>query len=70
MELDLTNSPTEPMIKAARTHGLPPDREAVFLLWVGNECFEGREVENFTVLTARAKQLTQMFMNQDKPCAP
>jgi len=36
-----------------------------FLLWVGNECFEGREVENFMVLAARGKQLAQMFLTQD-----
>lgn len=37
-----------------------------FLLWVGNECFEGREVPDLMVLTARAKQLVQMFLVQDR----
>jgi hypothetical protein len=37
-----------------------------FLLWVGNECFEGREVANFGVLAARAGELVQMFLAQDR----
>jgi len=53
--------------KAALSYGV---KEGVqmsrFLLWVGNECFEGREVSNFMVLTARAKELVQMFLAQDR----
>ena len=56
----------EGLVQAARRHGLPEDREGPFLLWVGNEVFERREVQNFIVLTARAKELTQMFMNQER----
>ena len=57
----------EELEKAARRHGI---KEGVqmsrFLLWVGNECFEGREVSSFMVLTARAKELVQMFLAQDR----
>lgn len=37
-----------------------------FLLWVGNECFEGREVANFGVLAARCPELVPMFLAQDR----
>lgn len=37
-----------------------------FLLWVGNECFEGREVSSFQVLSARAAELVSMFLAQDR----
>ncbi len=64
----------EELEKAARLYGV---KEGVqmsrFLLWIGNECFEGREVANFMVLTARAKELVQMFLAQDRkehPSAP
>lgn len=57
----------EELQKAALSYGV---KEGVqmsrFLLWVGNECFEGREVSNFMVLTARAKELVQMFLAQDR----
>jgi len=56
----------EELEKAARQYGV---KEGVqmsrFLLWIGNECFEGREVANFMVLTARAKELVKMFLAQD-----
>lgn len=56
----------EELEKAALSYGV---KEGVqmsrFLLWIGNECFEGREVANFMVLAARAKELTQMFLAQD-----
>lgn len=41
-----------------------------FLLWIGNECFEGREVANLMVLTARAKELVPMFLVQDRKKFP
>ncbi len=53
------------LLAAARKHGLQPEREGAFLLWVGNEVFQGREVQNFVVLTARARELYLMFRNQD-----
>ncbi len=53
------------LLVEARKHGLKPDRECAFILWVGNEVFEGREVSNFIVLTARARELYLMFRNQD-----
>jgi hypothetical protein len=55
----------EDLLTEARKHGLRGDREAAFLLWVGNEVFEGREVESFQVLTARARELVLMFRNQE-----
>lgn len=55
------------LIAAAQAHGLKEGVETSrFLLWVGNECFEGREVPNFMVLKARAKELVQMFLAQDR----
>jgi hypothetical protein len=56
----------EGFLAEARKHGIRADREGAFLLWVGNECFEGREVQSFQVLTARARQLVLMFRNQDR----
>lgn len=37
-----------------------------FLLWVGNEVFEGREVSSLLVLTARAGELVEQFLAQDR----
>ncbi len=54
------------LLTEARKHGLRSDREAAFLLWVGNEVFEGREVDDFVLLTARVRELTLMFRNQDQ----
>lgn len=52
---------------AALSHGIREGSQmSRFLLWVGNECFEGREVSNFMVLTARARELVQMFLAQDR----
>lgn len=52
---------------AARSFGIEEGSQmSRFLLWVGNECFEGREVSNFKVLAARAKELVQMFQVQDR----
>lgn len=51
---------------AARANGIEEGSQmSRFLLWVGNECFEGREVSNFGVLTARARELVQMFLAAD-----
>lgn len=58
-------TPLDELLIEARKHGLKPDRECAFTLWVGNEVFEGREVPNFMVLTARARELYLMFRNQD-----
>ena len=52
---------------AALCHGIKEGSQmSRFLLWVGSECFEGREVQNFAVLTARAKELVQMFLADEK----
>ena len=52
---------------AARANGVQEGYQmSRFLLWVGNECFEGREVSNFLVLAARGRELAQMFLAQDK----
>lgn len=57
----------EDLEKAALSHGIKEGAQiSRFLLWVGNECFEGREVQDFMVLTARAKELVQMFLVQDR----
>ncbi len=57
----------EELEKAALENGVDPGYQmSRFLLWVGNECFEGREVANFMVLTARARELVQMFLAQDR----
>ena len=51
---------------AAISHGIQEGTQmSRFLLWVGNECFEGREVHNLSVLTARAKELVQMFLVEE-----
>lgn len=68
----------EELEKAARQYGVKEGAQmSRFLLWIGNECFEGREVANFMVLTARAKELVKMFLAQDlkehpqaRPSAP
>lgn len=57
------------LLVEARKHGLSLDREPAFLLWVGNEVFEGREGQEFKVLAARAQALVLMFKNQDRQSA-
>jgi len=37
-----------------------------FLLWVGNECFEGRELSDFKALAARAPHMAKAFLAQDR----
>lgn len=37
-----------------------------FLLWVGNECFEGREAPDLISLARRAKELVSKFLAQDR----
>lgn len=55
------------LVAAAQVYGIKEGAQTSrFLLWVGNECFEGREVQNFMVLKARAKELVQMFLAQDR----
>lgn len=56
---------------AALSHGIQEGPQmSRFLLWVGNECFEGREVQSFAVLTARARELVQMFLaDESQPVA-
>ena len=51
---------------AARADGVQEGFQmSRFLMWVGNEVWEGREVQSFLVLTARGKELSQMFLAQD-----
>ena len=55
------------LVAAAQANGIKEGAQTSrFLLWIGNECFEGREVQNFMVLKARAKELVQMFLAQDR----
>ena len=58
----------ELLVQEAHKHGLPEEQyiESRFCLWVGNEVFENREFASFTVLIARAKELVQMFLAQDR----
>lgn len=52
---------------AARANGIKDGYQmSRFMLWVGNEVFEGREVASFMVLAARGKELAQMFLAQDR----
>lgn len=52
---------------AAGTNGVKPGAQmSRFLLWVGNECYEGREIPDLMVLTSRAKDLAKMFLAQDQ----
>lgn len=61
----------EELEKAALSYGVKQGLQmSGFLLWVGNECFEGREVSDLTVLTARAKELAKMFLAQDRKDFP
>lgn len=61
----------EELEAAARANGIAAGNQmSRFLLWVGNECFEGREVGDFKVLTARAKELARLFLAQDRDRAP
>jgi len=49
---------------AALSHGIQEGAQmSRFLLWVGNECFEGREVQNFAVLTARPKNSSRCSLS-------
>jgi len=53
--------------QAALSHGVQEGAQmSRFLLWVGNECYEGREIPDLMVLTARAKELVQMFLVEDR----
>lgn len=57
----------EELKAAARSHGITAGNQmSRFLLWVGNECFEGREVGDFKILSSRAKELVRMFLAQDQ----
>lgn len=52
---------------AARANGIKDGPQmSRFMLWVANECFEGREVQSFMVLAARARALSKMFLAQDR----
>ena len=51
---------------AAKANGVKDGPQmSRFMLWVANECFEGREVHSLMVLAARAKALAKMFLAQD-----
>jgi hypothetical protein len=57
----------ETFLAEARKHGLKPDEESAFLMWVANECFEKREVSSIMVLEARSRELVLMFHNERRP---
>lgn len=53
---------------AAREHGIKDGPQmSRFLLWIGNECFEGRAISSFQVLAAQASELVKKFLAQDVP---
>lgn len=49
------------LLERAKAHGLTPDIEPGFLLWVANEVWEKREVGNFMVLIERAPELVKIY---------
>ncbi len=61
----LKQKPTDPLLAAARKHGLKAGREAAFLMWVGNECWEGREALNFEELTGKVHNLVIEFNREE-----
>ena len=62
----LGENPTDPLLAEAAKHGLAKDREGPFLLWVGNECYEGREVADIRALPGRAHALVKRFQQEDE----
>ena len=59
--------PLRDLERAAMANGVKDGHQmSRFMLWVANECFEGREVESLMVLSARAPALAKMFLAQDK----
>lgn len=66
----------ESILIQVRPRGIAPDLEGPFLLWIGNECWEGREPEDFLRLIARAPELAKRFLAEEsrkgltKPPAP
>lgn len=52
--------------KAALSYGIKEGAQmSRFLLWVGNECYEGREQPDLKMLADRAKYLAEKFLAQD-----
>lgn len=54
------------LLLIARQHGITKELEPAFLGWVGNECWEGREPENFMILLQRTSQLAKRFLEEQK----
>jgi hypothetical protein len=53
---------------AVRAHGVQEGFQmARFMLWVGSECFEGRQEPDFKLLSSRALSLAKAFLAQDRP---
>ena len=51
---------------AARARGIQDGAQmARFMLWVGEEIFEGREEADFKLLASRSLNLAQRFLAQD-----
>lgn len=51
---------------AAIANGIKPGSQVSrFILWVGNECYEGREQPDLKMLTDRTKELARRFLAQD-----
>jgi hypothetical protein len=52
--------------KAALDNGVKPGAQlSRFLMWVGNECFEGREAADLAGLARRGPQLAARFLEDD-----
>lgn len=66
MDKEKMQRDVEELEGAAKENGIQDGPQmSRFLLWVGNEVFEGREVSSLMVLTARAPELVAMFLAQD-----
>lgn len=51
----------------ARPKGITPELEGPFLLWIGNECWEGREPDGFLPVIARTPMLVKRFLAERSP---
>jgi len=61
MELAL-QSFAEAILVQARSKGITPNLEIPFLNWIGNECYEGREPDDFLLLIQKAPLLAKRFL--------
>jgi len=58
---DTEDKLVEELLQCAREHGLTEDIEPGFLMWVGNEVWENREVASLMVLRERAPELVSFY---------